>query len=497
MRHDDQFPVLSLHQRQVRTILSGDMFASGTLWIGPGSNLPVAATEAETRRLWNERGTMLSDLERTFVPAANMIATVHRNTCDHVAGAEPTWNLSGGADALRAEADAILTEWWNARRAHVENSLARDSLVGEGRAAMLLRIPAGALRPAGDTMVCRWTAPVDIARHAVRLSAVPAHETVATWEDDQLAPHSAYTWSADAARWRELAYVNDEGLTVCVHVSESDTETPVWTLDLGGRLPHHVASCAAAISPSQVRNQLAANVVETSSSRNTAYAGWVERWLHNISPRRNPDGSPAPFDARPGGTLITQDVIAEQITEEGGQERVSSVRLPGSYTRLEPVSSEPLSFAQQSHRLNIYAEARQLHYLMSGDATASGESRRTAMASFFRSLAPYRAEMIELLRWELSTVLAMIASLAGTPGRYSEITVEPRLTDRLTDPSAQDRAQDAADVLSGIISVQTARERQGILDPAAEQAQIDLERSARPAGTTPVTPTTPPVIPGA
>lgn len=100
------------------------------------------------------------------------------------------------------------------------------------------------------------------------------------------------------------------------------------------------------------------------------------------------------------------------------------------------------------------------------------------MASFFKSLAPYRRDAVKLVRELLELTLAMSYALCRQP--LPDMEVEPQLTDTLTDPTPEDRTSDREDVKAGIISTQTARARQGIPGGEAEQKQVDAERAAAP-----------------
>ncbi|WP_022802232.1 hypothetical protein [Deinococcus ficus] len=84
----------------------------------------------------------------------------------------------------------------------------------------------------------------------------------------------------------------------------------------------------------------------------------------------------------------------------------------------EPVSWDTFGDTFAAVREAIFEEARQLHGLISGDATASGVSRVQAVQDFLTSLKPTLMALEQLLRWLMNTVLSSRAAApSGTPSR--------------------------------------------------------------------------------
>ncbi len=439
----------------------------------PGDSEPVLRYKQERRAAFQR------DLTAAFVPAENMIRGVVSNAADHVFGSEPTWNLTG---EKTAELEKVLTPAWNGRDLWTICQQASRTRIRDGEGAVRVRIPPGAIlkaKQAGGT-------PAQAAAQWLRFEALTTPEQLTITEDElTLTLKGTCDLGVDGQqrpRGIETARIDKDGFTV-LEITKDDKVTLLWRLNLGGRLPYVQITGPPLITQGMVDNQAGANMVMTSSINNSELAGQIMEHFHNMVPQKDEQGNNLPVLKGPGGELYTQDTVAMQSVTENGTERVVPVILKGTYERHGPVSSEPLDFTITRCEYNIYAEAKQRHYLMADKASATGEARKTAMASFFKSLAPYRRDGVKLLRELLELTLAMSYALCRQPP--PEIEVQPQLTDTLTDPTPEDRAADQADLEKGVISKQTARARQGIIDSPAEQKQIDAEQAANPPNPAP------------
>ncbi|WP_412027026.1 hypothetical protein [Deinococcus yunweiensis] len=449
---------------------------------------PVPGDSEATLRYKVERlAAFQRDLTQAFVPAENMIRGVVKNATDHVLGSEPTWNLTG-TDVATCE--KILTPTWNDRDLHGLCQQAMRTRIRDGEGALRLRIPRGAVEKAkagGD--------PITAGSKWLRFEALTEPERLTITEDEATLTLRA---TLDLGRTKdgeergtEEAFIDAAGYTV-LQLRKGDVVTSLWRLNLGGRLPYIQIQGEPLITQGMVDNQAGANMVMTASINNSELAGQIMEHFHNMQPQRGPDkqvqhpdgstitvpGDPLPALRGPGGELYTNDTVAVQTVEDDRGSREQPVILEGKYTRHGPVSSEPLDFTLSRCEYNIYAEAKQRHYLMADKASATGEARKTAMASFFKSLAGYRRDAVKLLRSLIETTHAM--SYALCQQAIPEIEVEPVLTDRLVDPSPEERAADREDVKAGILPRSEARARQGYTNSEALQKQINKEQAATP-----------------
>ncbi|UQN06772.1 hypothetical protein [Deinococcus sp. QL22] len=466
-----------------RAMDQGEMLGSTMQFWKGRMYAPIPGDSEATLRYKSERrAAFVRDLQQAFVPAENMIHGVVGNAADHVLGSEPTWNLT--AQDTKA-LEAILTPTWNDRDLHGLCQRVIRSRIRDGEGAARLRIPAGAVLAAlkGDGT------PIKAATQWLRFEALDEPERLTIIEDEATLTLKS---TLDLGKTKdgeergiEEAFVDEKGDTV-LQLRKGGAVTVLWRLPLGGRLPYVQIQGGALVTQGMVDNQAGANMVMTASINNSELAGQIMEHFHNMQPQRGPDktvtvdgvqtqvqGDPLPALRGPGGELYTNDTVATQTVDDDKGVRDVPVILKGSYTRHGPVDSSPLDFTLSRCEYNIYAEAKQRHYLMADKASATGEARKTAMASFFKSLNGYRRDAVKLLRGLLELTLAM--SFALCKQTAPEVEVEPVLTDRLVDPNPEDRAADREDVKAGIISKQDARARQGLTNTEAVQQQIDKE----------------------
>lgn len=476
-----------------RAMDQGDMLGSTLQFWKGRTYAPMPGDSEETLRYKQQRlAAFQRDITRAFVPAENMIRGVVKNAADHVLGSEPTWNLTGKDTAT---CEKVLTPTWNDRDLHGLCQKAIRTRIRDGEGAIRIRIPRGAVRLAQKG----GADPITAGSKWLRFEALTEPERLTIVEDEDTLTLKATlnlgTTKEGEERGTEEAFVDAEGYTV-LQLRKGEGVTVLWRLPLGGRLPYVQIQGEALVTQGMVDNQAGANMVMTASINNSELAGQIMEHFHNMQPQRGPDkvvvvdgeetrlpGDPLPALRGPGGELYTNDTVATQVVEDERGEREQAVILKGQYTRHGPVSSEPLDFTLSRCEHNIYAEAKQRHYLMADKASATGEARKTAMASFFKSLAPYRRDAVKLMRGLIETTLAM--SFALCKQTNPEVEVEPVLTDRLVDPTPEERAADREDVKAGIISKADARARQGFTNSDAVQQQVDKEQAAKPPGPDP------------
>lgn len=473
---------LNQTQKTARLIDSGDMQAwTISAWVdqmpaGRENDTPQAREMIDQRRR-DFRNSLMAGC----VPGANYISIVIDNVADHVCGSEPTWVISGGQESEHEEAQEILDAIWNARDLH---SVVQDALrprIREGHGAVRIRIPAGALRKAQGGAVEPITRdPIEIAKRLIRIEALAAPERLEVKENEQtLTMEGEYdlTDQGGQVNGKEKAWV-EEGLTVVGVEVGGEKAKPIWRLDLGERLPYIVVKGKARITDGMILNQLGINQINTAAIANGVLAAQISEHFHNLMPQSDGNGGYLPTVRGPGGELYTQDMVAMQTvpSDDGLGTRSTPVILKGEYNVRKPVSSEPLSFNIDLGRMNIYDEASQRAYLLGDKATATGEARKTALMTFFKSLAPYRADAVKMIREMLHTILELVTAMEGRPARFRHLNIEPQLTDVLASPTAEDRRVSIEEVREGIKSRQRARADLGIIDVRGEDTLIIEER---------------------
>jgi hypothetical protein len=207
----------------------------------------------------------------------------------------------------------------------------------------------------------------------------------------------------------------------------------------------------------------------TGMGRNTDTAGFAEVTYSNadrpgewVTDPTSPTGQrfePTPLTLGPGYRLWLRGLD----TGDGYTE-------PGIHVR-EPTA--PGAFTETADMLIAiaYREARQAHALMGSDATASGESRRQALADFQASLGPSARAIEALTRWIIETAYALALALMG---RSAPADVRCTATCHLTGMliPVEELTEKRSAVAEGLLAVPTYQAAAGIDDPDAENVLI-------------------------
>lgn len=262
----------------------------------------------------------------------------------------------------------------------------------------------------------------------------------------------------------ELVYLDDAGRTV---LKVDDAEP--FVLDLGRRLTIYAMTGDALITAPVRQQQYLLNMAKTMMGRNVVLGGFLERIIFNA---QMPSGD---FKA---GAGTTNALMGAPIYDDFG--RVTGYTSPSIVYR-DPVSVQTFEDTERSAYRAILEETFQLHALISGDATASGESRKQARADFEASLGPTVAQVERATRWLLETLLAMGAVFAGTPGRYADLRAVVTCRINSGPISGDEQNQARENVKAGLLSEESGMARIGVADVDAEKAVIATERNERMA----------------
>ena len=204
---------------------------------------------------------------------------------------------------------------------------------------------------------------------------------------------------------------------------ESDQSQP---LALGGRLALHVVEGEPLISEQVRQNQKLLNLALTMCGHNVVEAGFSERVTANaeLPGKMVPDptaegGQRFVPDPLPRGAGVTTNLMPLQYTDENGATRVME---PKVYYR-DPAPVDTFIQTKELALRDIYEETHQLHAMITGDATASGESRIQALADFVMSCLDIKEAVDTGGRYLIETAIHYAAQLAGTPDRYKGLRV--------------------------------------------------------------------------
>lgn len=484
-------------------------------WRGPVVLPAQNASEAERRQADGVVSEFQRALRRSFTSTNFVKATLRREIGSSLA--RMSWTLRqtqaprGAEDQrseLEQEAEALLGSWWRLDQNHPEAAIRRAITFArrEGRGALRFRVAGSLLTPdaAGVLRVRAGLTPMDVARY-VRLECIETPEAVRVAQHPDTFAWSgvyAYTDAQDNAAAEVCAVDGEE--TVLRVLKPDQVQPAEARLKMDGRITLLVLETEALITPQTLQNQMAFNTTSTMILRNTELAGFMERYGINIEPPfeevDDPDrpGQKLRVYATPqlGAARMTlwRGATRDQLDDRGRYLGEAPLGTP-EYGRFEPVSPEALVESASHSRVNLYEEVGQVYVLMGAEATASGYSREVAIADF----DVVRAPVIELGQNVIGQVaevfLALVGALAGQEGRYAAIEVAGLVKSRVVPPTPEDRAADRADAAAGVISVQTARQRQGMDTPEQEDAQILRERESGISPT--LIPVRPPAAAGA
>lgn len=474
-------------------------------WKGPlPPAISASASEAEARHLQDFTLEFQNALARSFT-SSNMVKSVLLREIGSSL-AKMNWTLmqpgavrvqEGDRTDLEQEAEALAAFWWRSARNHPERAIRLATLAArrEGRGALRFRVAAGLLRKGADGAY-RVRPDLDMAGIArfIRLENIAAPEQCRVWENaDDFSRHALYSYTdalgKDAA---EVCTVTDDGKTTLRVLKSEDGESSNVTLDLGGRITFIELSIEPLITEQVLQNQMAYNTASTMILRNTELAGFIERYGVNLEPpfEQTPDpNNPGQFVRKylpvktgAGSINLWRQATYDKTDAQGNYLGEEALGRNSQYGRFEPVSPDSLTTAAAHNKANLYDEVGQTYALMGSDATASGRSREVAIADF----NTIRQEVIDLGTNVISevqeTFLALVSALANLPGHFADIQVQGQVRSQIVPPSAADRKANLDDAEAGVISAQTARQRQGIDEGAQEDAQIEREIQA---GTSP------------
>jgi hypothetical protein len=489
--------------RAALAYLRGDLWQGGAGWRGPRP--PVSHPDYAS----------LVDEIRRVLAGPNFVRAVVGRHVAGVLGREPQWELSVFAApepeqpepatpttaAPPAEGDApaappppnpdseALTAWWD-RTVLVAPSDDRERapIAGGVLGIALARglcgdRPVLRLRVTGDR---RAPAPADLGAALARIAVeVLPSGTAAVISDLDEGPLAAAVLARDmhslAGRLKretadelpEVVYVGPDGRTVISVGGELSDPLP-----LGGRLTMAALHVPMLITPGLLGIQRQAVKTMTVMGRNTDTAGFAETtYLNADRPTREIDDPAAPGGKREVPAPI-QTGPAVRNFFYGAKQPDGSLATPEVHERA-PVPPGTFLDTLAGLRASAHEEAHQLHALIAGDATPSGESRRQAAADFLSSLGPSKQGVEGLARWLLETAYALaVALMGGTAPDDLRATVTCHLSGTL--PTVEELKEAREGVGAKLLSRATYQTAAGVADTEAEDEAIHAEREANP-----------------
>lgn len=458
---------------------AGDHWQQGNAWSGP---IPP-----EGHALYQKT---LLEIKRAFTSKNAVAETTDRHR-DAVIGVEPAWSLTPrrplaegegptpDEQALIDEAEAALTTWWDERGALDTLQEAVAVLLYAARSPLRLYVPSGLLEEREDGSMAVPVGALEESLERIWFEAPDVRSCAVHTDDDTKAKIGVFLFEQEDVRKAELCYLDGGATVICIVGGETEQES---RLDLGGRLTIYEIDRALLITEQVRQSQNLLNLALTMLQRNVIQGGFLERTFFNTQmPGKYADDpttgertfEPDPLHVGPG---VTSFFAAIEYEDTDGKKQF----LNPSVVYRDPVTIDTFTGTRDHAYRNILEETRQLYALLTGDAQASGESRKQALVDFEASLRKTKTQTERALRWLLETVLAMAAQFSGQPGRFAGLRVDAECRLDLGPVSAYD--QESAIKLrdAGFISTETGMSRVGVDDVDAEKTRIAAEQPVPP-----------------
>jgi hypothetical protein len=462
-----------------RAYYHGDHWQDGDGWSGPMLDMK--------HKLYSQ---MLLEIQRAFV-SKNTIAEVAERHSAGVIGREPRWRLTvrrpladgeeptAQEQTLIDEAEMLLNGWWEDRGCHKVLREAAETMLLAKRGSLRLFVPPGLLV---DGLVPRE--PVEEAIGRIYLHHPEPEQAAVPRDRNTMQDIGIYLFERNNQKLAELIYLDGDWTVIRLAEATSDEgeeeEQPEpWRFNLGGRLTMFEMNRRLLITEQVRQNQKLLNLALTMLQRNVIQGGFLERTFFNAQlPGKDiPDPDrpgetkfvPEPLHVGPGATNFLSGVVTED--DQG-----NTVVATPSVVYRNPVPVETFAETKREAYSCILEEVDQLHVLITGDATASGESRKQAQTDFRQSLLDSKDQLEKATAWLLETVLAMAAEFSGQAGRYEELRVDAECRVDLGPISGDEQRVARELVEAQIISKRTAMSRVGVDDADAEAGQIATEQ---------------------
>lgn len=492
----------------------GDHWQKGDAWTGP--MLPSSHAQYTTA---------LTNVEKGFV-SKNVIAEVVDRHIAGILGRSPNWTPAvrrpleqdeepnKEEQDLIKEAQAALTEWLDgqygiAPRERGQNEiklctpfevaqLAVGSALLTRRGVFRLFVTPAAVIPNEQNQLTVEQDPLAESIKKIFVQHTESSQAGVVIDKDTMDKVGIYSYKQDdGLEFVELSYLDSENTLLRItnrrttlrggqpkrgqkNLSEQTTSLP-----LGGRLTIYEMERSLLIGESVRQAQKALNKAKTMNSRNLDSGGFLERIFLNAQMpgawEDDPDNPgkkmfvPANIYLGPGTASWLSGI---ETTDSEGRKALASP----SVVYRDPVPSTTFIESGTDYYRGILEETDQLHVLISGDATASGESRLQAKDDFLKSLLITKDELDAALTWLLETVLKMAAYFAATPDRFDglRIVVDSQVDLGIIGSDEQQQVISAVD--GELLSQETGMRRIKVQDPAAEKALIQTEAAGSLSG---------------
>lgn len=496
-----------------RKFVKGDDWQDGSGWVGP----QFTGASKLSRELKDA-------IAREFTSKSSVKSVVRRHRRG-VIGRVPNWQISSRSapsepDAeipkettdLIAEAQKILNEFWKNSRVHrTLKEAVTDYLAAERSLLRLFFVQNGE----SEREVAKT---VEDAAKMIHLFKEEPDAGCIIWNKETLKKASLFRYTREENVVIEMCYIDDDGDTIFKTFSKDDTETFTDSqfptslgkyndgrkadqetdsipLPLNGQLLVFELNGESFITPAMKSQQKLVNKAYTMLSHNLDVSGFRERVYLNAMPpgeieidpvtqkktfKPNPEG----IEVGAGKLSYTQGV---PITEREGDKIKNTLTNPGVFES-DPIPVTTYIETAAAGSEAILEEADQKHIAISGDATASGESRIQARDEYQGSLEDSKSELDDTMSGCFEAVLALVAYLMGSPDRYIDLQVTFNAILNPGPVSADQRRVTMEEAEKRFRSRESAMDGIGITDPDAMKSKIKEEEEENPPPAPPINP---------
>lgn len=289
----------------------------------------------------------------------------------------------------------------------------------------------------------------------------------------------------------EFSFVDDNDFTWVGVVKENEGVESILDsklssgFDLDGWPTFNEFKGKPYVTKGMYKNNQMANLALTCGAFNLIDNGFQELILTNVKLQTKTVEDPTdptktievPLNklARGGGAVQNFVGIEDQDEATGGTRTMQ----PGVHYN-QPPSMDAFTNGYDLAYDATLQEAGQMYVKISGDATASGESRVQALGDFILKIGKYQGEVDQMGSWLLTTVLRWAAALSGQEAKFSETKVV--FASRIFVGQLSDAEKQVVITMQdkGLISKETARILLGSDDPSLENNQVLGEQALPP-----------------
>lgn len=427
---------------EARAFYDGDHFQDGKAWVGPRLDENDLESEA-----------VMEEIKTSLVshPAIEEVTDRHKDAVT----SEPGWSLvpiramkeeekpNDQEQRLIDEADAALTDWWDDKDALGEMQESVIDLGLGGRGLMRHMVPEGELITGADgetPVIPKGTLEESLSR--IWPLFVEADMGEVFRDPSTMRQIGVYVYEVTdiitgrPTQFAELSYLDPaKKLTIIrvVGVARGDggrdtaQEFGRVALDLGGRLPIFKMESKRLITEPVLSNQKLLNMDLTMMGKNVVLGGFLERVILNGQAPGEWEEDPETGKRKfiPGAFktgAASENWISGVVT--GYDDKGNPIIATPSIHYKDPVTPETFTDTQDAVYKNILQGARQLHVIISGDAVASGESRKQARDDYEKSLKKTKTRVDAMGKWLLESALWQASVFMGQPGRYKSLRVD-------------------------------------------------------------------------